>query len=79
MGNSPVNSVPLSRLQILKLVTLTVLGTLVLWYLSAVLSFAGNTYSFNNRFTEVAIRHHWWYLIWSNVVVLKGYGLVAIG
>jgi arylsulfatase A-like enzyme len=79
MGESPLSSATLSRLQILKLVTLTVLGTLVLWYLSAVLSFAGNTYSFNNRFTEVAIRHHWWYLIWSNVVVLKGYGLVAIG
>lgn len=69
----------LSRLQILKLVTLTVLGTLVAWYLSAVLSFAGNTYGFNNRFTEVAIKTHWWYLLWSNVVVLKGYLLVAIG
>ena len=72
-------SAPLSRRQIFKLVLLTVLGTLVAWYLSAVLSFAGNTYGFNNRFTEVAIRHHWWYLIWSNVVVLKGYLLVAVG
>lgn len=70
---------PLSRRSILQWVSATVLATLVLWYLSAVLSFAGNTYGFNNRFTEVAIRHHWWYLIWSNVVVLKGYVLVAIG
>lgn len=69
----------LSARTILKMVILTVLGTLVLWYVSAVSSFAGNTYSFNNRFTEVAIRDHWWYLLWSNVVVLKGYGLVAIG
>ena len=69
----------LSRLEILKLVALTVLGTLVAWYLSAVLSFAGNTYGFNNRFTEVAIKTHWWYLLWSNVVVLKGYVLVAVG
>lgn len=69
----------LSARTILKVVILTVLGTLVLWYVSAVSSFAGNTYSFNNRFTEVAIRDHWWYLLWSNVVVLKGYLLVAIG
>ena len=79
MSESSQTPKPLSRLQILKLVVMTVLGTLVAWYLSAVLSFAGNTYGFNNRFTEVAIKLHWWYLIWSNVVVLKGYLLVAIG
>ncbi|MBX7207134.1 MAG: sulfatase-like hydrolase/transferase [Verrucomicrobiaceae bacterium] len=75
----PPQRAPLSRLQIFKLVVLTVLGTLVAWYVSAVASFAGNTYGFNNRFTEIAIKTHWWYLIWSNVVVLKGYLLVAVG
>jgi arylsulfatase A-like enzyme len=65
--------------QILKLVVLTMLGTLVGWYLAALGAFAGNTYGFNNRFTEVAIRDHWMFLIWSNVVVLKGYLLVALG
>ncbi len=69
----------LSRARIFRFVVLTVLGTLLLWYALAISSFAGNTYSFNNRFTEVAIRDHWWYLIWSNIVVLKGYLLVAIG
>ena len=64
---------PLTPRQVFKLVALTVAGTLPLWYVSAISSFAGNTYGFNNRFTEVAIRDHWWYLLWSNVVVLKGY------
>lgn len=61
MSESSQTPKPLSRLQILKLVVMTVLGTLVAWYLSAALSFAGNTYGFNNRFTEVAIKLHWWY------------------
>lgn len=70
---------PLSSFALFKLVALTVAGTLLLWYLTAITSFAGNTYGFNNRFTEVAIRDHLWYLLWSNVIVLKGYALVAIG
>lgn len=65
--------------QILKLVAFTVLATLVAWYGTAILSFTGHTYGFNNRFTEVAIRHHWWYLLWSNILVMKGYVLVALG
>lgn len=69
---------PLKRRHILKIVALTVFGTLVAWYLSALLSFAGNSYGFNNRFSEIALQHHWWYLVWSNLVVLKGYLLVAV-
>ncbi|WP_397382496.1 sulfatase-like hydrolase/transferase [Prosthecobacter sp.] len=69
----------LQRRHILKIVVLTVFGTLLAWYLSAILSFAGNSYGFNNRFSEVAIQHHWWFLVWSNLVVLKGYLLVAAG
>lgn len=69
----------LKRRQILKTVALTVFGTLVVWYASAILSFAGNSYGFNNRFSEIALQHHWWYLVWSNLVVLKGYLLVAAG
>ena len=69
---------PLRRRQILKIVSLTVFATLVAWYLSALLSFAGNSYGFNNRFSEIALEHHWWYLVWSNLVVLKGYFLVAL-
>lgn len=70
---------PLKRRHVLKIVALTVFGTLVAWYLSALLSFAGNSYGFNNRFSEIALQHHWWYLVWSNLVVLKGYFLVAVG
>lgn len=70
---------PLQRRQTLITVALTVLGTLVAWYLGAILSFAFAKHGFNNRFSEVAIQHHWWYLVWSNVVVLKGYLLVAAG
>jgi len=69
----------LTKPKVLKCVALTVTGTLLLWYVSAIASFAGNTYSFNNRFAEIAITNHWWFLLWSNVVVLKGYLLVAIG
>jgi arylsulfatase A-like enzyme len=69
----------LQRRHILKIVVLTVFGTLLAWYLSALLSFAGNSYGFNNRFSEVALQHHWWFLVWSNLVVLKGYFLVAAG
>lgn len=69
----------LQRRHILKLVALTVFGTLVVWYASAILSFAGSSYGFNNRFSEVAVQHHWWFLVWSNLVVLKGYLLVAAG
>ena len=68
----------LQRRHILKLVAQTVFGTLVVWYASAILSFAGSSYGFNNRFSEVAVQHHWWFLVWSNLVVLKGYLLVAI-
>jgi hypothetical protein len=67
------------RRQILKTVALTVFGTLVVWYLGAILSFAFSSYGFNNRFSEVALQHHWWFLVWSNLVVLKGYLLVAAG
>lgn len=70
---------PFKRRQILKLVAMTVFATLAAWYLTALLSFAGNSYGFNNRFSEIALEHHWWYLVWSNLVVLKGYLLVAVG
>lgn len=73
------SSSPLTPQQVLKHIALTVLGTLVAWYAMAILSFTGHTYGFNNRFTEIAIRHHWWYLLWSNIVVMKGYLLVALG
>lgn len=63
---------------ILKWVALTVLGTLLWWYGVALSAFAGNTHSYNNRFTEVAVGQHLFYLIWNNVEVLKGYGLVGI-
>jgi hypothetical protein len=69
----------LSSRRILLHVTTTVTATLLIWYITALLSFAGNTYGYNNRFTEVAVSHHWSYLLWSNVVVLKGYLLVALG
>ncbi|MCB1224556.1 MAG: sulfatase-like hydrolase/transferase [Verrucomicrobiales bacterium] len=69
----------MSPQRMLKLVALTVLGTLVGWYASAILAFAGNTYAFNNRFTEVAVQSYWWYLLWNNIVVLKGYALVGVG
>ncbi|MCB1277884.1 sulfatase [Prosthecobacter sp.] len=69
----------LKRRQILKTVALTVFGTLVAWYVGAILSFAFSSYGFNNRFSEVAVQHHWWFLVWSNLVVLKGYFLVAAG
>lgn len=68
---------PLGRRTVFGLVLLSVLATLVGWYVSALFTFAGNTYAFNNRFTEVAVGQHWTYLVWSNLEVLKGYGLVA--
>jgi glucan phosphoethanolaminetransferase (alkaline phosphatase superfamily) len=40
-------------------------------------TFAGNTYGFNNRFTEVALRFHWFHLLWSNLEVIKAYVIVA--
>jgi arylsulfatase A-like enzyme len=64
---------------IFRLVAITVVLTLLIWYVLAIASFAGHTYGFNNRFTEVAVSHHWSYLLWSNVDVLKGYLLVAVG
>lgn len=67
------------RRRCLKTVTLTVLGTQTAWYLAALVSFFASSEGFNNRFSEVALRHHWWYLAWSNLVVLKGYLLVAAG
>jgi arylsulfatase A-like enzyme len=60
------------------LVLLTVLATLIGWYVNALITFAGNTYSYNNRFTEIAVAQHWFYLVWSNIEVLKGYFLVAL-
>jgi len=66
------------RRVVFRLVLATVLATLVGWYINALIAFAGNTYSFNNRFTEVAVGQHWTYLIWSNIEVLKGYVLVAV-
>ncbi len=68
----------LSRKAVFRLVLVTVLATLVGWYLNALYTFAGNTYSLNNRFTEVAVGKHWFYLVWNNVEVLKGYGLVGV-
>ena len=73
----PVKTPELKRRTVLRLVVLTVLGTLVGWYVNALITFAGNTYSYNNRFTEVAKTKHWFYLVWSNVEVLRGYFLVA--
>lgn len=67
----------LTRRSVFWLVLLTVLATLVGWYAMALATFAGNTYGFNNRFTEVAVGHHWFYLVWSNVEVLKAYFIVA--
>lgn len=67
----------MTRRSVFWLVLLTVLGTLVGWYVMALLTFAGNTYGFNNRFTEVAVGDHWFYLVWSNVEVLKAYVIVA--
>lgn len=68
----------LSRKTIFRLIVITVLATLFGLYVNALLTFAGNTYGFNNRFTEVAMVDHWFYLLWSNVEVLKGYLLVAL-
>ena len=60
------------------LVLLTVLATLIGWYVNALITFAGTTHEYNNRFKEVAMDKHWFYLVWSNVEVLKGYFIVAI-
>src|SRR6478752_869983 len=68
----------LSRKTIFRLVVITVLATLFGLYVNALLTFAGNTYGFNNRFTEIAMVDHWFYLLWSNIEVLKGYLLVAL-
>lgn len=68
----------LSRRTVFRFTVCTVLATLVGWYINALLTFAGNTYGFNNRFTEVAVGHHWFYLVWSNVEVMKAYVIVAI-
>ena len=68
-----------SAFKVLRQVMLGVLLTLVAWYASAILSFTGHTYGFNNRFAEVAVQHHWWYLLWSNLTLIKGYLLVAVG
>lgn len=67
----------LRRRTVFHFVLLTVLATLVGWYVMALMTFAGNTYGFNNRFTEVAVGDHWFYLVWSNVEVLKAYVIVA--
>ncbi len=67
----------LRRRTVFRLVLLTVLGTLVGWYVSALVTFAGNTYGFNNRFTEVALVDHWLYLIGANLEVIKAYAIVA--
>lgn len=74
----PSSRKEISRKTVFRFVVLTVLATLVGLYVNALLTFAGNTYSFNNRFTEVAMVDHWFYLLWSNVEVLKGYLLVAL-
>jgi hypothetical protein len=66
-----------SRRTVFWFVLLTVLATLVGWYVMALCTFAGNTYSFNNRFTEVAVSDHWRYLLGANLEVLKAYGIVA--
>jgi arylsulfatase A-like enzyme len=67
----------ISRKTVFRFVLLTVLATLVVWYIVAIFTFAGNTHSLNNRFTEVAVGQHWTYLIWSNIEVLKGYLVVG--
>jgi arylsulfatase A-like enzyme len=62
---------------VFRFVLLTVLATLVGWYVMALLTFAGNTYTFNNRFSEIARAKHWLYLVGANVEVLKAYAIVA--
>ncbi|HSI63707.1 MAG TPA: hypothetical protein VLE43_11330, partial [Candidatus Saccharimonadia bacterium] len=68
----------LSRTTVFRFTVCTVLATLVGWYINALLTFAGNTYGFNNRFTEVAVSHHWFHLVWSNIEVMKAYVIVAL-
>lgn len=68
----------LTRKTIFRFTLLTVMATLVGWYVNALFTFAGNTYGFNNRFTEVAVGHHWFYLLWSNIEVMKAYLIVAV-
>ena len=76
-GSNLRKSHELKRRTVFWLVLLTVLATLVGWYIMALCTFAGNTYGFNNRFTEVAVGDHLFYLVWSNVEVLKAYAIVA--
>jgi arylsulfatase A-like enzyme len=68
----------MSRRTVFWLVLFTVMASLIGWYVNALVTFAGNTYSLHNRFTEVAVAQHWFYLVWSNVEVLKGYVVVAV-
>ena len=75
---SDVRSTPLSSLAILRLVVGVVLATLMGWYAMALSSFLFDPHGFSNRFADVALEHHLTHLIWSNLVVLKGYFLVAV-
>ncbi|MEI6537875.1 MAG: sulfatase-like hydrolase/transferase, partial [Verrucomicrobiaceae bacterium] len=68
----------ISRRGIFILVCITVLATLVGWYINAVVTFAGSTSGYQNHFKSVAVSQHWFYLLWSNVEVLVAYLLVAM-
>lgn len=68
----------ISRRGIFFLVSITVLATLVGWYVNALLTFAGSTAGYQNHFKSVAVSQHWFYLLWSNVEVLVAYLLVAM-
>lgn len=69
----------ISRKTVFRLVLMVVLATLVALFCNALWQFAGNTYDYKNRFKDVAVGQHLLYLIWSNIEVLQGYGLVAVG
>ncbi len=79
MNHSPEPPREISRKTVFRLVLMVVLSTLVALFCNALWQFAGNTYDYNNRFKDVAVGQHLLYLIWSNIEVLKGYGLVAAG
>jgi arylsulfatase A-like enzyme len=67
----------MTRRTVFWFVLVTVLATLVAWYVSAVVEFASNTYGFNNRFTEVAISDHRRHLLFAQIEVMKAYAIVA--
>ncbi len=80
--NSPVKPTPvspkISRRGVFCLVSITVLATLVGWYVNALIAFAGTTSGYRNHFKSVAVSQHWFYLLWSNVEVMVAYLIVAM-